>query len=189
MLTDLHAHKNISIICVIFFFLAFFHKHPLGILHKGMFSSRGGRKCSPVSKSCHQDSDTGKDFFFLSSPYYFSEQTVISSIFHAYGHECLALPYLSVNKTGISWLQFSLEDKEGVKTSSEIWCVSYWLEHASGCRLSFAFSFFCVDVSGRPYSPPSGLHPPIPLPSLLRWQESQNRFQKSLVFEPYNIGA
>lgn len=146
--------------CHFLFSFGFFsHKHPVGIVHKRMFSSRRGRKCSPVLRSCHQDSDTGKDFF-LPSPYYFPEQTVISSIFHAYGHEWLALPYLSVNKTGISWLQFALEDKEGAKTSSEIWCVSCWPEHASGCRFSFAFSFFCVDVSGRltPH-PPCSTHP------------------------------
>lgn len=67
---------------------------------------------------------------FLSSPYYFPEQTVISSIFHAYGHECLVLPYLNVNKKGISCLWFSLEGREGVKTSSEIWCVSHCLTQA-----------------------------------------------------------
>lgn len=49
--------------------------------------------------------------FFLSSPYYFPEHTVISSIFHAYGHECLTLPCLCVNKKEISWLKFSLEEQ------------------------------------------------------------------------------
>ena len=84
----------------------------------------------------------------LSSACYFPEQTVIPSILHAYGHECLALPYLNINKKGISWLQFSLEGKEGVKTSSEIWCVSRRLTHASPCRLSFACAGHLPTLTG-----------------------------------------
>lgn len=101
MLTDLHALKNISIICVILLYC--FDLSPKAstcISYWGIFSTGKGRKWSPVLKSCHQEHDTGKDD--LSSPYYFPEQAIISSIFHAYGHECLALPYLNVNKTGIS---------------------------------------------------------------------------------------
>lgn len=113
-----------------FFLLILPHQHLLTMLYVGMLSRREGRKCSSVLKSCHQDYDTGEDFS-LSPPYYFPEQTAVSPIFHAYGPECLALPYLNVNKTGISWPQFSLEDKKGVKALSKIWCVWCWLAHVS----------------------------------------------------------
>lgn len=51
-----------------------------------------------------------KQRFSLLSLHYFPEHTVISSIFHAYGHECLTLPCLCLNKKEISWLQISLEE-------------------------------------------------------------------------------
>lgn len=137
-LSDLHILKNISIIRVL---LAFLRPRPVDIhlaWHtKGCVFSREGRKRSPVRKSCHQGPGHGQRSL-LSSPCYFPEQTVIPSILHAYGHECLALPYLNINKKGISWLHFSLEGKEGVKTSSEIWRVSRQHTHAPSCRLSFA---------------------------------------------------
>lgn len=138
MLSDLHILKNISIIRVLCAFL-----WPCSVdiylaqLAKGCVFSSKGRKCSPVRKSCHQGPGH-RQRSLLSSPCYFPEQTVIPSILHAYGHECLALPYLNINKKGISWLQFSLEGKEGVKTSSEIWRVSRQRTHASSRRLSFA---------------------------------------------------
>lgn len=46
-----------------FFPLAFLHMHLLGMSYKGMSSPRGGGECTPVFKSCHQDPDTGEDFF------------------------------------------------------------------------------------------------------------------------------
>lgn len=140
----------------LFFPLAFFHMHLLGMLYKEMSPLREGRECSPVFKSCHQDPDTGEDFF-LSSLHYFPEQIVISSIFHAYGHECLALPHLNINKKGISWFQSSFEDKEGMKTSLEIWCFSCWLTHAFLC---FLFpSCWCQRQTLRP-----SLCAPLPIP-------------------------
>ena len=122
-----------------FFSLTFPPEHRLDMLYPGMFSRREGRKCSPVWKSLHQDCDTGEDF---------PEQTAISPIFHAYGPECSALPYLNVNKTGISWPQFSLEDKKGIKASSKIRCVSCWLAHVSWVTV-LAFSFLHLDARGR----------------------------------------
>ena len=118
-------------VSVSFFLWPFSISIYLAYLQRDVFLQRG-KKCSPVLKSCCQDPDIGEDFF-LSSLHYFPEQTVISSIFHAYGHECLTLPHLHVSKKEISWLQFSFEDKEDMKISLEIWCVSCWLTPAFLC--------------------------------------------------------
>lgn len=177
MLTDLHALKNISIICVSLFFLWLFSiSIYLAYLQRDVFLQRG-KKCSPVLKSCCQDPDIGEDLF-LSSLHYFPEQTVISSIFHAYGHECLPLPHLNVNKKAISWLQFSFEDKEDMKTSLEIWCVS--CSHL----LSFAFSFLHVDANGRHCSPPAH-----PLAQSLLVTRRSKPFQKPVFVIPTHGGA
>lgn len=75
---------------------------------KEMFCTEGGKNVHLFKKL--PPGRRYKQRFFLSSPYYFPEHTVISSIFHAYGHECLTLPCLCVNKKEISWLKFSLEE-------------------------------------------------------------------------------
>lgn len=75
---------------------------------KEMFCTEGGKNVHLFKKL--PPGRRYKQRFFLSSPYYFPEHTVISSIFHAYGHECLTLPCLCVNKKEISWLKISLED-------------------------------------------------------------------------------
>lgn len=99
---------HILIICVTISLWPFSMGIHLMYSCKEMFCTEGGKNVHLFKKL--PPGRRYKQRFFLSSPYYFPEHTVISSIFHAYGHECLTLPCLCVNKKEISWLKFSLEE-------------------------------------------------------------------------------